>query len=134
VPIVETVTVSRNGAKNAESLVSPPVERLAPPVGICNAHLNRWHHGSNFSGRITLSVRLTMKAYLFINVRAGKAAEVMESVQRATGVRRADLCWGRPDIIAVVDVPDEDALGKMVLGEVQPIEGVESTDTHLAFE
>ncbi len=75
-----------------------------------------------------------MKAYLFVNVRAGKAIAVVENVRRATGVRRADLCWGRPDIIALVDLPDEDALGKMVLNEVQPIEGVESTDTHLVFE
>jgi len=74
-----------------------------------------------------------MKAYLFDNVLAGKAVEVMESVRQNTGVSRADLCWGRPDIIALVDLPDEDALGKMVLDEVQPIEGVESTDTHLVF-
>ena len=75
-----------------------------------------------------------MKAYLFVSVRAGNATQVLEKVRLATGVRRADLCWGRPDIIALVDLPDEDALGRMVLGEVQNIEGVESTDTHLVFE
>jgi len=75
-----------------------------------------------------------MKAYLFVNVRAGKATEVLDCVRQATGIRRADLCWGRPDILALVDLPDEDALRKMVLDEVQPIEGVESTDTHLVFE
>jgi len=75
-----------------------------------------------------------MKAYLFVSIRAGNATQVLEKVRQATGVRRADLCWGRPDIIALVDLPDEDALGKMVLGEVQNIEGVESTDTHLVFE
>lgn len=75
-----------------------------------------------------------MKAYLFVNVRAGKATEVVEKVRRSAGVRRADLCWGRPDIIALADLPDEDALARMVLDEVQPIEGVESTDTHLVFD
>jgi DNA-binding Lrp family transcriptional regulator len=59
---------------------------------------------------------------------------VLEGVQKATGVQRVDLCWGRPDIIALVDLPDEDALGKMVLEEFQCLEGVESTDTHLVFE
>ena len=75
-----------------------------------------------------------MKAYLFVSVQAGKASKVLDDVQKVTGVRRADLCWGRPDIIALVDLPDEEALKKVVLDEVQPIEGVESTDTHLVFD
>lgn len=75
-----------------------------------------------------------MKAYLFVSARAGQATKVLEDVRKATGVRRADLCWGRPDIIALVDLPDEEALKKVILNEVQPIEGVDSTDTHLVFE
>ena len=65
-----------------------------------------------------------MKAYLFVSARAGQAKKVLEDVRLATGVRRADLCWGRPDIIALVDLPDEEALKKVVLEEIQPIKGV----------
>ena len=75
-----------------------------------------------------------MKAYLFVSARAGQAKKVLEDVRLATGVRRADLCWGRPDIIALVDLPDEEALKKVVLEEIQPIKGVDTTDTHLVFE
>ena len=55
-----------------------------------------------------------MKAYVFITVRAGKAREVLDKVQQVQGVRRADICWGLPDIIALVDLPGEDVLGEMI--------------------
>jgi DNA-binding Lrp family transcriptional regulator len=75
-----------------------------------------------------------MKAYVLINVRAGTTRDVLDKVQQVQGVRRADICWGRPDIITLVDLPDGDVLGEVVLADIQLIEGVQSTDTHLVFE
>jgi len=38
-----------------------------------------------------------MKAYVLINVRAGKAREVVREIRPIEGVRSANACWGRPD-------------------------------------
>ena len=42
-------------------------------------------------------------------------------------------CWGKPDIIVVADVPDQDALTQLVLSKIHGIEGVTQTDTHLVY-
>lgn len=75
-----------------------------------------------------------MKAYVLINVRAGKCREVIEKVQGIEGVKSANACWGRPDIFAFVDVENEKVLADAVLGKVQVVDGVESTDTHIVIE
>jgi len=75
-----------------------------------------------------------MKAYVLINVRAGKAREVVEKVRQIEGVKDANACWGRPDVFTLVDVQHEHLLEKTVLAKIHGIEGVESTDTHLVIE
>lgn len=75
-----------------------------------------------------------MKAYVLINVRAGKSRQVVKKVQQIKGVRSAYACWGRPDVFTLVDVPNERALADTVLAKIQAIDGVESTDTHIAIE
>ncbi len=75
-----------------------------------------------------------MKAYVLINVRAGKAREVVKKLQKTEGVRNADTCWGRPDIFALVEVSNETTLAGTVLDKVQAIDGIESTDTHIVIE
>ena len=75
-----------------------------------------------------------MKAYVLINVRAGKTREVVKKLREVKGVKAADSCWGRPDIFAQVEVSNEKALAESVLDKIQKIDGVESTDTHIAVE
>jgi hypothetical protein len=45
-----------------------------------------------------------MRAYVFVNVKAGKAKVVSGKIAAIKGVVQADACWGTPDIVAVVDV------------------------------
>ena len=75
-----------------------------------------------------------MQAYILINVRAGKAREVVEKVRQIEGIKQANACWGRPDVFALADVPNEELLEETVLAKIQGIDGVESTDTHLVIE
>jgi len=75
-----------------------------------------------------------MKAYVLINVRAGKAREVVEKVRQIEGIKQANACWGRPDVFTFADVPNEELLEETVLAKIQGIDGVESTDTHLVIE
>ncbi len=75
-----------------------------------------------------------MKAYVLINVRAGKAREVVEKVRQIEGIKQANACWGRPDVFTLADVPNEEFLEETVLAKIHGIDGVESTDTHLVIE
>jgi DNA-binding Lrp family transcriptional regulator len=75
-----------------------------------------------------------MKAYILVGVRAGKIRGVVEKVRAVAGVKTAHACWGRPDVIAMVDVQDAGTLADTVLTKIQGIEGVESTDTRIVIE
>ena len=74
-----------------------------------------------------------MKAYVFIRVQPQKARTVAQKVAEIAGVKAAHPCWGVPDIIAQVEAENEAALENLVLGQIQAIEGVVETDTHVAL-
>lgn len=75
-----------------------------------------------------------VKAFVLVNVHAGSSPEVVSRARQINGVISANACWGRPDIFVVVEAPSEKALSDTVLNELQMIQGVESTDTHLVIE
>jgi len=75
-----------------------------------------------------------MKAYVLINVRAGTARAVCRQLQRIKEVKSAYPCWGRPDVFAFVEAKNEKALAESVLEQIQTVDGVKSTDTHIVIE
>ena len=75
-----------------------------------------------------------MKAFVLINVRAGKSPQVVSQLRTIDGVKMAHACWGRPDIFVVMEVPNEKALSDTVLQKIQVIEGIESSDTHIVID
>ena len=75
-----------------------------------------------------------MKAYVFITVAPGRSTDVVATVRRVGGVKSADICWGLPDIVALVEAADATALQKLVLEKVQQITGVNQTATHIILE
>lgn len=75
-----------------------------------------------------------MKAYVLINVRAGKNRGVVDKVRQVKGVKHVNACWGRPDVFAFVDVENEKTLADTVLDQIQAIDGIESTDTHIVID
>ncbi len=75
-----------------------------------------------------------MKAYVFVHVVPGKNAGVVEQLRRLDGVKSADICWGLPDIIVLVEAADARTLQDFVLNRVQGIAGVTKSDSHLVFE
>ncbi len=75
-----------------------------------------------------------MKAFVLVNVRAGRNPEVVRALRGVEGVTMAHVCWGRPDIVALVEARNERALQNLVLEKVQTIEGIESTDTHIVID
>jgi DNA-binding Lrp family transcriptional regulator len=75
-----------------------------------------------------------MRAYVFISVAAGKSAEVTRVLAKIPGVKAAEACWGRPDVIAQVEAADLKKLSTLVLSQIQKVEGVKSTDTRIVIE
>ncbi|MBI4461459.1 MAG: Lrp/AsnC ligand binding domain-containing protein [Acidobacteria bacterium] len=75
-----------------------------------------------------------MRAYVFVNVKAGKTKEVAGRLRDLAGVTAADACWGTPDIIVAVNVKTERVLNELVLNRIQKIAGVEHTDTHITLD
>jgi hypothetical protein len=73
------------------------------------------------------------RAYILINVLPGQTTFVVKALGQIKEIKTIDPCWGKPDIIAVVDVPDQDALTQLVLSRIHAIEGVTQTDTHLVY-
>lgn len=53
-----------------------------------------------------------MKAYVLINVRAGKSRAVVKKLRQLQGVKSANACWGRPDLFALVEAVNEKAPGR----------------------
>ena len=72
-----------------------------------------------------------MRAYVLINVRAGKVRDVVSAVSQLEGVQHADAGWGLPDVFAYVETPNEKNLNQLVVDQIQKLEGVERTETHI---
>jgi hypothetical protein len=73
------------------------------------------------------------RAYILINVMPGQTSYVVKALGQIKEIKTIDPCWGKPDIITIVDVPDQDALTQLVLSRIHAIEGVMQTDTHLVY-
>lgn len=74
------------------------------------------------------------RAYILINVSPGLTSSVVKALGQIKEIKTIDPCWGKPDIIVVVEVPDQDALTQLVLSRIHAIEGVTQTDTHLVYK
>jgi len=73
------------------------------------------------------------RAYILINVLPGQTSHVVKALAQIKEIKTIDPCWGKPDIIVVVEVRDQDALTQLVLSRIHGIEGVTQTDTHLVY-
>jgi DNA-binding Lrp family transcriptional regulator len=72
---------------------------------------------------------MAVSAYILIQTEVGKAAQVAEEVRAITGVTSADDVTGPYDVIAQAESDSMDELGKMVVSNVQLIDGITRTLT-----
>lgn len=75
-----------------------------------------------------------VRAYVLLNVRAGKSKIVAEQLSKMPGVKAAHACWGIPDVIAYLEVDGQRELDELVMESIQKMDGVERTDTHIALD
>jgi nitrate reductase NapAB chaperone NapD len=73
------------------------------------------------------------RAYVLIDVQPGRTSDVVRALSGIKQIKTIDPCWGKPDIIVVVEVSDQDALTQLVLSRIHEIDGVLQTDTHLVY-
>lgn len=77
---------------------------------------------------------MATQAYIFVYATPGKSEEVAKKIAQIDGVRSTHICWGRPDVIAFVEVAAPRDLGQLVLRRIQRVGGVEATDTRIVVE
>jgi DNA-binding Lrp family transcriptional regulator len=70
-----------------------------------------------------------VEAYVLIQTEIAKQTRVAAELGRIPGIGTADVLAGPYDVIVRVEAVDVDALGKLVVAEIQTVEGVIRTLT-----
>jgi len=77
---------------------------------------------------------MAVKAFVLIEVSMGKTKDVVTVVEKVKGVKSADAVTGPYDVIAIVEMPDMNALGDLVSKQIHSISGIARTVTCLAMK
>ncbi len=72
---------------------------------------------------------MAITAYVLIQTEVGKAVSVAEEARKISGVMSADDVTGPYDVIVKTEAPSLDELGKMVVSQIQAVEGITRTFT-----
>jgi DNA-binding Lrp family transcriptional regulator len=74
-----------------------------------------------------------MRAWVLIKVPAKRIGALIEELRGYRGIVEAAGIYGETDVIAKLEVPDQDALDELVVQRIQSIDAVESTRTFIAI-
>ena len=74
------------------------------------------------------------KAYILVDTVVGMSKEVAQTLRSLPGVEMVDVVAGPCDLIAVIEVPDLNAVGDLVTSQIHTINGVARTVTCLVVE
>jgi DNA-binding Lrp family transcriptional regulator len=72
---------------------------------------------------------MAVSAYILIQTEVGKASDVVDAIRRLDGIVEADDVTGPYDVIVKAKAETMDELGKMVVSQVQLVEGITRTLT-----
>ena len=72
---------------------------------------------------------MAVQAYILIQTEVGKASDVVAAVRALRGVIDADDVTGPYDVIVKAAADSVDDLGKMVVSQIQLVEGITRTLT-----
>lgn len=73
-------------------------------------------------------------AFVLIEAASDKATNALKTISKIPGVKMAHAVTGPYDIIAFVEAPDVDALGRVVLSKIRTIAGITKTLTCVTIE
>jgi DNA-binding Lrp family transcriptional regulator len=72
---------------------------------------------------------MAVSAYILIQTEVGKASDVVEEIRGLGGIVEADDVTGPYDVIVKAKADTMDELGKMVVSQIQLVEGITRTLT-----
>lgn len=72
---------------------------------------------------------MTVSAYVFVLTEMDKTALVADAIRDIDGVDDVDVVTGPYDVIVKASADTMDELGKMVVGQVQKVPGINRTIT-----
>jgi DNA-binding Lrp family transcriptional regulator len=72
-------------------------------------------------------------AIVFVKADVARIPEVAETIAALDGVSEVYSVTGQIDLIALVRVPDHDAVATTIADRLNKVPGVTSTETHIAF-
>ena len=70
-----------------------------------------------------------VQAYILIQTEVGKAADVAVRIGKITGVTQAEDVTGPYDVIVRAEASNVDDLGKLVVAQIQAVDGITRTLT-----
>lgn len=73
------------------------------------------------------------RAYVLLQIEAGKVASVANALRGGTAIRAADVVTGLYDIVVIVEGTDADAIARTVLDVIQTTNGVERSTTYMVI-
>ena len=75
-----------------------------------------------------------ISALCFVQVAPGSVNEAGRAIARIPGVRQVYSVTGTIDLVALIEVVDHDRVADVVSDGISKIDGVQSTETHIAFK
>ncbi len=72
---------------------------------------------------------MSVSAYVLIQIEMGRAPEVAGHIRDIPGVVSAEIATGPYDVIAKASAETMDDLGRMVVGQIEMVEGITRTLT-----
>ena len=70
-----------------------------------------------------------VQAYVLIQTDSGRASEVAHEIAEIDGVTSSEAVTGPYDVIVAANADDVDALGHLVVTQIQPVAGIVRTLT-----
>lgn len=77
---------------------------------------------------------MSVSAYVFVLTDMDKTGSVAEAIRAISGVVEVNVVTGPYDVIVKATADNMDDLGRMVLGEVQKVPGINRTITSVVSE
>ena len=75
---------------------------------------------------------MTVKAFVLIEATMGKTKEVVTALEKVEGVKSVDAVTGPYDVIALIEMPDVNAVGDLVTKNIHSVSGIARTVTCLS--
>jgi DNA-binding Lrp family transcriptional regulator len=72
-------------------------------------------------------------AIVLVHTAADRIPETAQAIADLDGVAEVYSCAGDVDLIAIVKVAEHEQLADVIAGRLSKVEGVNRTDTHIAF-